>query len=431
MGRRKKDSTVEVVPGIYLKQADSSAAWHYYFKVAGNQIRKSSKTRDFDEASRIAQEHYNDAVEKARKGHALSSVSFRKLISSYLERIAGDNKEKYHRETIDRHMRDFFVRFSDVSKIQDHHIDDYIVYRKRKGDVLPQTLNRENVVLRQMFKFAERQRWLDTAPVVPKQEDKHTIQRRPHFSDKEFKHLCDVAKQRYEAFDGDKVRIRAYEARFILWVYIVFLGNTGCRVDESKLIMWRDIDYKDRSITIVGGGKTNQLRILYLNDDVIDALKSLRAFLDFRIRNKTNKVTDDMPVFSTVEGKPVKSFKKGFGELLDAAGFDTDGEGLRHSLTSLRHTFATRLLQGGKSISTRHLAMLMGTSERMIERHYGHDEVRDYKHHVVSGYDNKSTEEDQKIVVDTGPSPAASIYGIVGQISAADKQKLKELVIKT
>ena len=50
-------------------------------------------------------------------------------------------------------------------------------------------------------------------------------------------------------------------------------------------------------------------------------------------------------------------------------------------MTSLRHTYATFALTrtDGKRASMRALAKQMGTSERMIQQHYGRDEIVDYR----------------------------------------------------
>jgi len=64
-------------------------------------------------------------------------------------------------------------------------------------------------------------------------------------------------------------------------------------------------------------------------------------------------------------GWPVKSVKTALGRAVRLAGLDT-------SVTAytLRHTTASWLVQRG--VSTRKVAGILGTSEAMIERHYGH-----------------------------------------------------------
>lgn len=55
-------------------------------------------------------------------------------------------------------------------------------------------------------------------------------------------------------------------------------------------------------------------------------------------------------------------------------------------LTSLRHTYTTLRLttRTGIRASVKALSKQMGTSERMIERHYGHDQILDYRDELLS-----------------------------------------------
>jgi hypothetical protein len=57
----------------------------------------------------------------------------------------------------------------------------------------------------------------------------------------------------------------------------------------------------------------------------------------------------------------------------------------RHVLTSLRHTYATFRLTArtGPRASIKALCKQMGTSERMIEQHYGDDAILDYAEELL------------------------------------------------
>ncbi len=64
-------------------------------------------------------------------------------------------------------------------------------------------------------------------------------------------------------------------------------------------------------------------------------------------------------------GEPIKSVKTALGRAVQLAGLDTS-----ISAYTLRHTTGSWLIQ--KGVSTRKAAEILGTSEAMIERHYGH-----------------------------------------------------------
>jgi len=91
-------------------------------------------------------------------------------------------------------------------------------------------------------------------------------------------------------------------------------------------------------------------------------------------------------VFSMPDGQFVACYKTAFRHLLDACGFEYRDTKDRNVLTSLRHTYATLRLttRTGIRASIKALSKQMGTSERMIERHYGHDQILDYREELLS-----------------------------------------------
>ena len=80
-------------------------------------------------------------------------------------------------------------------------------------------------------------------------------------------------------------------------------------------------------------------------------------------------------VFSDEFNNPIKSFKSGFNALLEDADLVKDNHGLKRTIYSLRHTYATfRKLYGNVDVFD--LAGNMGTSVDMIKRHYYHGDNR-------------------------------------------------------
>lgn len=82
------------------------------------------------------------------------------------------------------------------------------------------------------------------------------------------------------------------------------------------------------------------------------------------------------------DGKAIKSIKTGFKTLLTQA--NISGDVVPYTF---RHTFATWKLRAG--VSTWEVAGLMGTSEAMIEQHYGHHEANHLRSAAEAGTQNK------------------------------------------
>ncbi len=169
--------------------------------------------------------------------------------------------------------------------------------------------------------------------------------------------------------------------------YILML-NTGLRTGEILGLLNSDIDLENRVMHIQRGvkeiskrngveiekgreikiGKTKTAtsnRSIPLNQTAIDMIKDLRGEMYFG--EDTPLVCDENGDFT----KPV-NFRKRFYRILKAAGIETKG------LHSLRHTFATNLVNGVKqadgtikSLSPKQVADLLGHSTSEItERYY-------------------------------------------------------------
>jgi len=169
--------------------------------------------------------------------------------------------------------------------------------------------------------------------------------------------------------------------------YILML-NTGARPGEILAVNNRDIDIEKRQMKIqnsmkeinnrkgtkaTGGrtakvGKTKTLtsnRTVPLNDAAIEAIKELR---------EEHYFGKDSPLICDEHGdytKPV-NFRKRFYRILASAGIETKG------LHSLRHTFATNLVNGVKqpdgtvkALSPKQVADILGhTTSQITEIYY-------------------------------------------------------------
>ena len=106
-----------------------------------------------------------------------------------------------------------------------------------------------------------------------------------------------------------------------------------------------------------------------------------------RIKELYVEQTPDDFVFARRDGRPVKSFKKSFNSLVNAAGVEFDSKGDRRTIYSLRHTYATFRLEEGVSVYA--LARNMGTSVAMVERFYGQTRTPDQAAELTKMRDGK------------------------------------------
>lgn len=395
MGRKKSRSTILVAENVYIKKQGQSDAWHYYFAIDGKQFRKSTKTENDAKARQIALNAYHEILEKKHSGKVVARISFRKLSQKYLESIKGQTKHKFHSETLKRHFIGFFGKYDDISKINAGVLHDYLIWRREKssGKILPQSLNKENVVFNQMMQLAVDYDWLNKAYRIKRQSEAQTQNRRSHFTHEEYDRLLAVSRKRAHELGSAKLtaKQRGYYTtrhwnRNLLHDLIIVLANSGMRVDEIKTVTWRNVDWENSKITLNRAGKVKSSRVVMVRGYGMRALERIRnRRLDHIKKHNLSELKDNELVQSLPNGVFINSLKKSFNTLLTACGFEYADIKDKHTLTSLRHTYATLRLTAkkGKRATMKALSRQMGTSYRMIEKNYGHDEIEDYQDQLM------------------------------------------------
>ena len=376
-----------VAPGLVLKPQRNSPNWQAHACIQGMVYRRSTGTSDIKIAQQRALKWLSDlAANPAAK--PADTVNWSQLSDRYLMTLPESAKRKYHSETLNRHFEPFFGSVTDIRNITSGQILDYLVLRRKKSapEPLPQTLNRENTVLRQMLKFAQTHEWIDKLPVVPFLAEALTRRRRRDFTNDEYLLLRKIALQRIRHLPKDK---SAAEQRHIkhqrqlLYDVIQLLANSGLRVDELRSVTWRCVDWENGDIILERAGKRRSNRRLVLMRPAIRALLRLaqRRRNWQRAHAEPAMLHSDEKIIALPSGKAVRQLDTGFDLLLKACGFRYNQVIDKHALTSLRHTYATRALtrKSTNKISTHVLSLQMGTSERMIRAHYGHDSIEDYR----------------------------------------------------
>ncbi len=164
--------------------------------------------------------------------------------------------------------------------------------------------------------------------------------------------------------DEIKALIRAAKKRRTRLI-IEFLYSSGCRVSEATSIKLVDLDMKEK-IAHVKGGKGNKDRTIILSQKWISELKKYL---------KKRKTPSDY-VFSKKNGKPLSAdtIQRIVKKTAQRAGIQK-----KVSPHTLRHSYATHLLEGGENI-------------RKIQELLGHENLS-----TTQIYTKVSTEELKKV----------------------------------
>jgi integrase/recombinase XerD len=137
---------------------------------------------------------------------------------------------------------------------------------------------------------------------------------------------------------------------------VLMLLRTGMRIGELLNTRVRDVNLKERKILIFESAKNRLGRVVYFSDDARDVLK---AWL--RKRNPQQEL-----LFYGWGGKPLSytAARMMFVRYLNKAGVADKG----YTLHSLRHTYATELLNAGMRLEC--LEKLLGHTSLEVTRRY-------------------------------------------------------------
>jgi integrase len=164
-----------------------------------------------------------------------------------------------------------------------------------------------------------------------------------------------------------------------LWANLML--HTGLRTNEMVELQFKHVEIDgdgDLIIKIVpelgSRGSKRRLRLVVADGE---ALEVWHRLIEFRSRTLVGRVEGLAPkpdpdefVWTTwLGGRETSQLRLRFGDLLRKYDIAKDGDGNQLSAYSLRHTYCVRKLRQGVPVYS--VALNMGTSIEMIEKHYG------------------------------------------------------------
>jgi integrase len=175
---------------------------------------------------------------------------------------------------------------------------------------------------------------------------------------------------------------RIIRHRHMLRAYILFLVNTGLRVGEARHLKWGDLEERvnklgRRVVTVYvthSHSKVKKTRTAVGRYTALRALERWKEHMD-SVGEEWNK---DTYIFCNDKGHPINDFREGFNSVIREAGVETDRDGNKLTVYSLRHSYITFRIQFAKHLSIYSLAQNCGTSVQMIEQFYSDTVPEDF-----------------------------------------------------
>ena len=336
-------------------------------------IRLSTKTKDENEAIRIAKEKYEELFIKVKTNKPVRLIGVKQVIKEFNEwyldtksvKVKRENRQHYL-NTLNKYPYEFFVELNNdisIDLIDDDLIQDYFNWRRDTHGVSNNTLRREMTIIRSLLTFCVREkRYLDIVPDyrLPQRERN----RRPAWTIEEYRTIVRKMRKWVDADPNGRVR----RQRFYFQQFFLLSANCGARVGEMRNLKWNQIrtekysDDEERVILSVEG-KTGRRDVVCQSD----ATTFLDRLFDYRT-GEVEEISEDEFVFCHFDGEPIASMKKSFLSLMDWCDTERDMFGEKYTIYSLRHFYATMRLNN--QVSVYDLASNMGTSTDMISRFY-------------------------------------------------------------
>lgn len=369
---------------MVLYKRPESSRWQARYKLPdGKWHHVSTKRTSLVEAKRIAGEIYDEARFKHKLGHVVVSRRFRDVANEAIKLLdeanqAGRGKAIYrdYKQVLEKYFIPYFGS-KHIDKLTDADLSQFDTWRTEKMKKAPaaSTLLNHNAALKKVYDVALGNGWVNQAQIPTLKIKGDKSQRRPDFSWEDWRKLTNnlhhwVKKATHE---------RSKQIREVLWDYVMVLANTGMRTGtEAMNLKWNQIRWNadqngQKYLLLSVKGKTGKRDLVARSGTETYLMRSQARFPELAAMtfDELLQAKLDKPVFRMRNGKVPYDFGGVFEEFLTHAGILHDQHGDKRTLYSLRHMYATaRLVVDKVSIHT--LAVQMGTSVGMIEKHYSH-----------------------------------------------------------
>lgn len=392
---------VHVVAGlVVLYRRSRSSRWQARIKQDGRWIRRSTGTADTVEARDKALDIRSDLKSKSNNNLPLTTTKFKAVAEYAIKKMEEELASRRGRVVYNDYiaaLRKYYIPFFgkfNINQITLQRVDDFESWRldtMGKTEMSRSTLNTHISAVNRVFQLALDRGWTKKSEIPTFNTSAVKANPRPSFTRAEY--LTLTRNLRYWAASGfedvktsnnkfikneRKPKQTTAEIRELLRDYVLILANTGIRHGtEMTNLKWKHLDWYEsedgqKYLEITVDGKTGN-RQLIARHVVIRYFKRIQsrfpeiAHLSF---DELLKKRVDSYVFRLRSGSQTEQLNKNFEQYLIKLDllYGTRNDKMKRTLYSLRHFYATRMIQKGISLGI--IAKQMGTSVGMLEKFY-------------------------------------------------------------
>lgn len=306
------------------------------FNYEGQQIRKSTKTRDRRLAERIHRKLMGNIVEgrwfeKLPGEEKTFSQMMDKYLKEHVVKLRSERSFQGYAKNLESHFGSFVV-----SRISPMMIHEYKVKRLQQG-LKPASVNRELATMKKAYNLALKEwQWVRENPVTRITLEKENNKR-----------------DRWLTPDEEERLLKAST----VWLrnFIFFALNTGMRLGEILSLSWRGVDMDRKTVTVFES-KNDEKRTIPMNASTVKMLEKM---------GKVRSIKTDLVFYSSCHTKlDARNVRRDFQEAVKKAEIED------FRFHDLRHTFATRLIQNGVDVYK--VQRLLGHKTPSMTQRYAH-----------------------------------------------------------
>lgn len=382
------ETIIKIRRGLAIYKVGASPYWQCRMRIPKNgcYICRSTQETTRIEARTAAEELYNSILQQ----YVVPAVPKDRTFDYYADKLIAKQHELAKRgarslklaksdEWLINNKNTGLLKFfggRDIATIRTRDVNAYTesVKDSRAQPFAFTTYSNRISCIRKILRIARDEGVLDTIPDTPRPEKKKDNPR-PRFlfeplvekKDDQYKRILMTAKQMAQ----DQVVVRWIPVTLELYDLILFVVHSFVRPTISELYSIRHChvtvatDKPKRLILTIPKGKTG-----YRVTNTLEAAVSVYE----RIRERyPNAKPDDYLFLPNYPNRETASriIGRQFRELLKRAEIRRDGNGVPHSLYSLRHTaLSMRLVKSQGKVNIFNLAQSAGTSVEQLERFY-------------------------------------------------------------
>jgi len=373
------------------------------YKADGKWLRASTKQEDLDVAKEEATRIVTRSWFRVKEGLSVVNNRFKTVAELAIKRMDKELADgygkvvyKHYIQAINNYLIPYFGRVN-IQNIDYMALQSFNKWRADKMRKSPtqSTLNTHTAALNRVFDEAL-QRGYITESQRPYLKIKGVAsEKRPTFTKEEYNKLTrNLVTYIDNAREGNETYVRN-----MLRNYVLILANTGIRAGtEAMNLKWQHIDFDkvdgQESLKIFIKGKT-KARTIWVRASVADRDLVRIKDLDNELKHMTLREIIKSKVDKYVlrlDGKDSQTkYGKMFGRFLRDIDLLADKyTNKSRTLYSLRHYYATDMLIKGE-VTAYQLAKYMGTSEAMIQKHYGQETAKDLAPNFIGKHKIKET----------------------------------------